>query len=112
MIEPLDSFRRIALGLPLAVEQEHFGAPSFRVKGKIFAQLSADGALGLVKLSQGIQEWAVFTYPDHCWIEPHWGRYGWTRLNWAALPPELLEDWIATSWRAVTSRTLHSLLGE
>jgi hypothetical protein len=28
--------RRLALGLPEAVEQDHHGRPSFRVAGKIF----------------------------------------------------------------------------
>jgi len=103
-------FRAMALALPLATEQDHFGAPSFRVKGKIFAQLSADGAAGLVKLSPRMQEWALSTYPDQCWSEPNWGRHGWTRLTWMSLPSEVVRDWLAQSWRAVTPRSLHGLL--
>jgi len=34
-----DRIRALALALPLAVEQDHHGFPSFRVKGKIFATM-------------------------------------------------------------------------
>lgn len=33
------AFRRLALGLPNVVEQEHMGHPDFRVGGRIFATL-------------------------------------------------------------------------
>ncbi len=48
----MSDFRAIALTQPSAIELDHFGAPSFRVNGKIFAQLSQDGEMGLVKLSR------------------------------------------------------------
>jgi hypothetical protein len=35
----LITVRRLALVLPEAVEQNHFGRPSFRVRGRIFATL-------------------------------------------------------------------------
>ena len=99
-----------ALGLPSAVEQDHFGGPSFRVNGKIFAQLSGDGATGLVKLKPQQQEWAVATFPTNCFVEPHWGRYGWTRLALRGLPFDLVCDLVAQSWRAVTPKKMHGLL--
>jgi hypothetical protein len=33
----LQRVRSLALALPETVEQDHFGNPSFRVRGKIFA---------------------------------------------------------------------------
>lgn len=38
--------RRLALGLPEAVEQAHMGHPDFRVRGRIFATLGAPDARG------------------------------------------------------------------
>lgn len=35
-----EQLRRIALALPDAIEQDHHGRPSFRVAGKIFADLT------------------------------------------------------------------------
>ncbi len=106
----MSGFRAAALALPLAVEQDHFGAPSFRVNGKIFAQLSADGLTGLVKLPLGTQAWAVAEHPDACSKEPRWGRHGWTRLLWASLPPALVTDLLTSSWRCVTPARLHGML--
>lgn len=94
-------FRALALSLPSTVEQAHFDSPSFRVAGKIFAQLSADGQGGLVKLSPERQEWMLATFPGRCAAPPHWGRFGWTHLDWKHLPSELLKDLLAESWRAV-----------
>lgn len=33
----VEQIRKLALAFPEAVEQEHFGNPSFRVRGRIFA---------------------------------------------------------------------------
>jgi hypothetical protein len=102
----MTDFRAMALSLPSSVEQAHFDSASFRVAGKIFAQLSADGQGGLVKLSPERQEWMLATFPDRCAAAPHWGRYGWTRLEWRLLPSELLKDLLGESWRAVAPRTM------
>ncbi|MEJ0066142.1 MAG: MmcQ/YjbR family DNA-binding protein [Caulobacteraceae bacterium] len=34
-----DDIRRLALALPEAVEADHHGMPSFRVRGKIFSTI-------------------------------------------------------------------------
>ena len=36
-----DTFRRLALALPGAVESSHMGAPDFRINGRIFATLAS-----------------------------------------------------------------------
>ena len=52
-----DDLRAAALALPEAEEKDHFGAASFRVNGKIFAQLAVrDGARAILKLPQGRRE--------------------------------------------------------
>ncbi len=42
--------RRLALALPGAEEMDHHGAPSFRIKGKIFCTVRDDAARMMVKL--------------------------------------------------------------
>jgi len=106
----MDDFRALALALPSAVEVDHFGAPSFRVNGKIFAQLSGDETTGLVKLSKGTQAWALAVHAESVSIEPTWGRFGWTRLAWRSLGTDIIADLLAESWRAVTPKKLHRLL--
>jgi hypothetical protein len=101
-----EAFRAAALAMPHAVEVPHFDATSFRVAGKIFAQISADLQTGIVKLSPGMQEWATNTYPDLCSVEPSWGKHGWTRIRLAGLGDELRGELLGASWRAVAPKTL------
>jgi hypothetical protein len=44
-------FSRIALRFEEVEERGHMGHPDFRVNGRIFATLSADGRKGMVKLT-------------------------------------------------------------
>ena len=108
----MSDFRAIALGMPSAVEQAHFGSPSFRVEGKIFAQLSADGETGLVKLPPGAQEWALDTYPEACTSASHWGKHGWTHLAWRELPQAIVADFVTSSWRSVAPKALLGSLSD
>jgi hypothetical protein len=39
----VDALRKLALSLPEATEEPHFDMPSFRVRGKIFATVPAEG---------------------------------------------------------------------
>ena len=100
-------FRSQALALTGAVEQPHHGAPSFRVAGKIFAQLSADGLTALLKLPLSLQEWGQATYPNACQAEPgRWGASGWTRVCWSEIPEGDMIDMVKAAWAAVAPSTL------
>ncbi|WP_422795005.1 MmcQ/YjbR family DNA-binding protein [Sphingobium mellinum] len=100
----MSDFRTRALALPGAIEQPHHGSPSFRVGGKIFAQLSSDGLTALLKLPLSLQEWGRATFPDACLPEPgRWGETGWTRLLWTDLPDSSLTEMIEASWTAVAT---------
>ena len=100
----MNDFRQMALALPGAVEKDHFGAPSFRVDDKIFAQLSADGNAALVKLPLEVQASLVLERPKDCRPEEHWGRYGWTRLCWRNFEVDFLKELLETSFLAVQPR--------
>jgi hypothetical protein len=54
MAVSLDEARSLALSLPEAVEQDHHGAPSFRVGGKIFATLWSEQRLNVMLDEGGI----------------------------------------------------------
>ena len=105
----MDDFRALALSQPEAIEQDHFGSPSFRVQGKIFAQLSADGNEALVKLPINVQGSVLAAYPNDSWPEKHWGKHGWTRIRWRRLPREIVFDLVTRSWRAVAPRKPQSV---
>jgi hypothetical protein len=67
-----DEARALALSLPEAIEQDHHGRPSFRVRGKIFATLWNDDRMN-VMLDEGGILTAVSDSPEAC-EEVRWGR--------------------------------------
>ena len=67
-----DEARALALSLPEAIEQDHHGRPSFRVRGKIFATLWNDDRMN-VMLDEGGVLTAVSDFPEAC-EEVRWGR--------------------------------------
>jgi hypothetical protein len=67
-----EQVRQLALALPLTVEMDHHGRPSFRVDGKIFATLWDEGHMNVMLGEPGIQT-AVQGNPDAC-DEFWWGR--------------------------------------
>ena len=74
-----EAAHRLALSLPETEESDHFGNPSFRVKGKIFAQLSgreSEEQRALVKLSAADQAALILSGPETFSSAPHWGRHG------------------------------------
>jgi hypothetical protein len=106
-----DTARRLALSLPHVHERDHFGSPSFRVGGKIFAQLSQvdkQPTRALVKLSAADQAALSMTDPQAFQIEPSWGRHGWTYVQLDHVEAGLLLDLLTQSWRAVAPSKLRS----
>ena len=75
-------FRRIALGLPDAIEAAHMGHPDFRVGGKIFATLGyPSSAFAMVQLTPEQQELFVRTEPKSFQPVPGgWGKKGSTHV--------------------------------
>jgi hypothetical protein len=107
----MSDFRRQAFALPETEEVPHHGSASFRVRGKIFAQLSADGLSGLVKLPRPLQDLVVGEYPEACHREAgRWGDAGWTRLNLSKFPEEKVADLLAVSWRLFAPVKLSPIL--
>jgi hypothetical protein len=99
-------FRRIALGLPEALESSHFEQPDFRIKGKIFAGLG-DGKLGTVKLTPEQQE--VLMQGEPGIFTPAagaWGRKGWTHVKISAADEVTLKSAITTAWLNVAPKKL------
>lgn len=99
-------FRALALALPETTEADHLGAPSFRVAGNIFAQLSADGATGLVKLPLPQQAARVAAEPQRFWLPQHWSQFGWTHVRLADLAEPDMRHLLAASWRLVAPKKL------
>ncbi|MBB6247653.1 MmcQ/YjbR family DNA-binding protein [Rhodanobacter sp. A1T4] len=101
----------LALSLPHAEERDHFGSPSFRVGGKIFAQLSKQSSKhdreaprALVKLSSADQAALTLSDPETFSLVPSWGQHGWTYIELATADTSMLHDLLWQSWRLVAPR--------
>lgn len=112
---PLERVRAIALGLPEATEQETWGHPTFRVRGKIFAIYSDDGPEGAVvslKAPPGVQAMLIGADPARFFPPPYTAHKGWVgmRLGKANVDWDEVAALLARSWRMTAPRRLAATL--
>jgi hypothetical protein len=90
---PVDRLRAICLGLPDTTEKTAWGEPTWRVRGRLFAQLDdhhhgADRLAVWLPAALGIQEMLVRSDPRRFFVPPYVGHRGWVgvridgRPNW------------------------------
>src|SRR5262245_28887878 len=91
---PVDRLRAICLALPEAIEKIAWGEPTWRVRGKLFAQLDdhhhgADHLAVWLPAPLGAQESLVFLDRERFFRPPYVGARGWVgmridrRADWA-----------------------------
>jgi hypothetical protein len=83
---PVDRLRAICLALPEATEKLAWGEPTWRVRGKLFAQLDdhhhgADHLAVWLPAPLGEQEAMVFTDPARFFRPPYVGSRGWVGVR-------------------------------
>jgi hypothetical protein len=96
------AFRGIALAMNDAIEGAHMGHPDFRVNGRIFASLHADGQWGMVKLTPEEQDAFVSEHPKT--FKPEngaWGRQGCTAVRLDAADEDAVGEAMTLAWRGV-----------
>ena len=81
-IDQLERARAICLALPEATEKIAWGAPTFRVKEKLFAMYAenhhGDGRIALwCAAPKGMQEVLVGSEPERFFRPPYVGPSGW-----------------------------------
>jgi hypothetical protein len=102
-----NEFRKLALGLPEAVESAHMGHPDFRVGGKIFATLWPGDEYGVVKLTPEEQAAFMGVKPDaFSPVNGSWGRKGATRVNLRAARKKVLLEALTAAWRGTAPKKL------
>lgn len=96
MVTPAD-VRRLALALPGAAEQPYHGVPSFRVDGKVFANIPDDGHLHLMLPVDEIEA-ALQVFAGRC-EGVRWGkRLAALRVELAAFEVEDLRTLLERAW--------------
>src|SRR4030095_11644033 len=125
---PLDRLRAICLALPEATEKIAWGEPTWRVRGKLFAQLDdhhhgADHLAVWLPAPLGEQEAMLFTNPARFFRPPYVGPRCWVgvridgRPNWTQVatlverayrlvaPPRLLDSLVAAGQSPKSSKS-------
>ncbi len=89
--------RRLALALPDALEQDHHGRPSFRVRGRIFATLWDERHMNVMLDEAGIRT-AVEDMPEIC-EEVWWGkRLAAVRVDLGLAEEPRLRELLEDAW--------------
>jgi len=91
---PIERLRKICLALPDTTEKIAWGEPTWRVKGKLFAQLDdhhhgADHLAVWLPAPLGGQESLIFLDPDRFFRPPYVGPRGWVGVRIDGRP-----DWV------------------
>lgn len=113
MPEPLAKLRAIAMALPEAAEVEQWDAPTFRVRGKIFALARTPGHDGAerhsvwVKAPPGSQAVLVGADPARFFAPPYLGGRGWVGVVLDKGPDwEEVEALVRRSYRLIAPKRL------
>ena len=102
-------FRAIALSLPEAAQGSHMGRADFRARGRIFATLTPELGLGMVKLNVEQQEMLCAAEPSiFAPVPGGWGRRGSTHIRLAAADEATVRSALATAFRNVAPKSLAS----
>jgi hypothetical protein len=97
--------RELALGLPEAVEEDHHGIPSFRVRGKIFATVPDGGHVRIMVDESDILA-AVAEDPAAC-EEFWWGsRPACVVVDVRLVARGLFEELLTEAWRRKAPKRL------
>jgi hypothetical protein len=80
--DPIERLRKICLALPQATEKIAWGEPTFRVGGKLFAQVDnhhhgAEHVAVWLPMPLGAQEGLVYADPRRFFVPPYVGKRGW-----------------------------------
>lgn len=101
----VDAARRLALSLPESVEQDHFGNPSFRVRGRIFA--TVPDAEHLHVMIDPIDVDVVVVESQGACEELWWGRrLSGVRVSLASALPDMVAELLSAAWRRQAPRRL------
>lgn len=108
--------RDICLALPEAAEQETWGDPTYRVRGKIFAMTKRGDRRHSVwcKARPGAQQVLTGDDPARFFVPPYVGHRGWigVRLDDDGVDWEELTDLVTESYRMTAPKRLAARLDE
>ncbi len=111
---PLTRLRKLCLAFPEAHEVEAWGAPTFRVRNKIFAMYAAPSESHRLErpsvwIKATPQEQAIILAgdPDRFFSPPYVGKSGWIGI-WLDQGPDWgeVKGFLGDAWRATAPKKL------
>jgi hypothetical protein len=98
-----EALRQIALSLPQAYEEPHFGAPAFRVNHRKFALLWAETGQTIFKLPRDLQE-TLFNERPETFSPIRIGTVFWSLVVLERLSDQELGRFVIEAWSTVVSK--------
>jgi hypothetical protein len=104
-----ETVRALALALSEVEEHNHWGRPSFRVRGKIFATLWPDEQRAMLKLPPDEQAALMLRDAATFWMVPgSWGVRGSTFVELRTVERADFIAALQTAWRGVAPKRLQA----
>ena len=101
----MTQLRDLVLSFPETTEQPHFGIPSYRVRGKIFATVPDDEHVR-VRVDESEIRAAAAEHPASC-AEFYWGnRLACVVVDLTRAPDDLLTELLTEAWLTKAPKTL------
>ncbi len=116
--DPLKEVREICLALPETTEKLAWGAPTFRVRDKLFVHYRdnhhGDGRLAIwCKARPGAQEALVDADPKRFFVPPYVGPSGWVGLRLdVKIDWDQVADLVEEAYRLTAPKRLLAQLDE
>lgn len=95
--------RELALSLPEAEEHDHWGRPSFRVRGKIFATLHEGTKRFVIKASREEQDLFTTSDPETFEVAPG-GAQGWMFVDLSRVDAGVFKELLVGAWRRLAPK--------
>jgi hypothetical protein len=107
--------RRLSLALPEATEKEAWGAPTYRVRDRLFVMYvdnhHGDGRLAeWINAPIGVQEMLVRHDPDTYFVPPYVGVKGWIGVILERIDDDTLREHLVDAYCMVAPKKLQALV--
>ena len=85
--------------LPEFAEEETWGHPTFRVRGRMFGTIDADGEVATLKAAPEEQQALLAQDPATYSYPPYVGKHGWVSVRLSGADPEQVRELAVEAWR-------------
>jgi hypothetical protein len=108
--------RRLCMALPEATEQEAWGAPTYRIRKRIFTYYvdghHQDGRVAIrCNAPLGVQRMLVEHDPEKYFVPPYCGVNGWIGVVLDFVDDDALREHIVESYCMVAPKKLQAIVG-